>query len=221
MNAGGPDSEYFKPSQVSVNNGLRLTAVAGSNQPGYRWTSGVVSTYGKFQFRGGYIQVKAKMPSGDGMWPALWTLPGPSAPSRADNFEIDAFEGGFLRNGVSPDFNYAWHEENPGPTAGGVTGVGVDLTTGYHIYGLKWVPGESITWYLDGKQVGQITASQHQIATEPLELIIQLGVAKGSASYWHTAYDSATPSGSAMKVAEVQVWQAGTSAQARNVKLGR
>ena len=212
MIAGGFDSEYFEPSQVSVNNGLRLRAVAGSSQPGYQWTSGVVSTYGKFEFLGGYVQVKAKMPSGDGMWPALWTLPGPSAPSTTDNFEIDAFEGGFLGNGVSPDFNYAWHEENPGATGGGVTNTGVDLTGDYHIYGMKWVPGQSITWYLDGQQVGQITSTQHQIANEPLELIIQLAVANGSASYWHTAYDSTTPSGSTMNVAEVQVWQANTSA---------
>src|SRR5579863_228390 len=190
-NAGGYNAEYYEPSQVSVNNGLSLTAVRGSTQSGYQWTSGGVSTYGHFQFNGGYVQYKAKMTAGNGMWPALWMLPGPGGTNGDDN-EIDSFEGGALGNGVNPNNNYAWHLITPSGKLGNTTNVGTDVTAGYHIYGLAWVPGQSITWYFDGNQVGKITSAQLPIPNEPMELIIDLAVANSNAAGWHTVYASNT-----------------------------
>jgi len=202
----GNDAAYFEPSQVSVKNGLNLTATRVSSQPGYEWTSGVVSTYGKFEFEGGYVQIDARMPNGDGMWPGLWMLPGPGGTS-GDNFEIDQFEGSFLDGGANALEEYAWHLHTPGGTGGGGTNVNVDLSADYHVYGLNWVPGQSITWYLDGRQVGQVTSAEYPIPDEPMELILSLYVASSLASGWHQAYDALTPSPSVMAVAEVQVYQ--------------
>jgi Glycosyl hydrolases family 16 len=202
----GNSAAYFEPSQVSVNNALNLTAVRGSSQPGYAWTSGVLSTYGKFQFRGGYIQVAAKMPSGVGMWPGIWMLPGAGCTCTTDNAEIDNFEGGFLDGSLTPLDVYAWHLHT-GSWWGGQANVGVDLSAAYHVYGLKWVAGQSITWYLDGQQVGQITSAQATIPDEPMELILSLYVATSLTSGWHTPYGPSTPSPSRMSVADVQVYQ--------------
>lgn len=38
------------------------------------YTSGSIHTRGKVQFQYGRIEVRAKMPKGKGMWPAIWTL---------------------------------------------------------------------------------------------------------------------------------------------------
>ena len=38
--------------------------------------------------------------------------------------------------------------------------TGVDLTAGYHTYGLAWDPGQSLTWYLDGKEIAEITSAE-------------------------------------------------------------
>lgn len=203
----GNNAAYFEPSQVSVNSGLNLTAVRGSSQPGDEWTSGVLSTYGKFQFRGGYIQVAAKMPSGVGMWPGLWMLPGPGCTCKSDNFEIDQFEGGFLDGAVNTLDVFAWNLHQGAPDHGGNTHTGFDLSAAYHVYGLKWVAGQSITWYLDGQQVGQITSGQATIPDEPMELILSLYVGSSLTSRWHQAYGPSTPSRSRMSVAEVQVYQ--------------
>jgi beta-glucanase (GH16 family) len=201
----GNNAAYFEPSQVSVNNGLNLNAVSGSGQPGYEWTSGTLSTYGKFQFQGGYVQVEAKMPDGNGMWPGLWMLPGPGG-TGGDNSEIDQFEGNFLDGTVNPLGVYAWHLHTRGTQWGSDTNVGIDLSAAFHVYGMKWVPGQSITWYLDGQQVGQITSAQATIPDEPMELILSLYVASSLTSGWHQAYGPSTPSPSRMSVAEVQVY---------------
>jgi len=207
------DLDYDLPGGVSTGpGGLTITAtqdpvqgIANGSGFTFPWRSGAVTTYGKFAFTGGYVQIRAKMPAGDGMWPGLWLLPGPGSNS-GDNFELDMYEGGYTGNGVSANDNDAWHLHTPSGTLGGTTNVGVDLTAGYHIYGVNWVPGKSITWYLDGKEFAQLTSAQAQIPDEPMELIMNLQVANGATAGWHTLVDSSTPQSVQMNVAEVQVY---------------
>ena len=206
MNAGGFNAEYFSPGQVAVHNGLTLSAVRRSVHAGSTWTSGVVSTYGKFEFDGGFLQIKAKMPAGAGMWPGLWMLPGPGG-SGGDNYEIDMVEGNYLMRGASPNDVDAWHIHTPSSVAGGLTNTGKDLAAGYHVYGLKWVPGKSVTWYVDNKAVGSLTSAQITIPNEPMELILDLQVADNAASGWITAANASTPSPSTLQIAEVQVYR--------------
>jgi beta-glucanase (GH16 family) len=117
------------------------------------------------------------------------------------------FEGNYIANGVNPNDNDAWNLHTPSATFGGVTNAGTNLTSGYHIYGMNWVPGQSITWYLDGRPVGWLTSAETPIPNEPMELILDLQVANGTASAWRTADDASTPSPSTMEVAEVQVYR--------------
>ena len=212
--AGGGSSlgstylDYDLPSAVSVGpGGLDLHASAGSSQPGFGWTSGVVTTYGHFQFDGGYVQVRAKMPTANGNWPAIWMLPGPGANTSTDNFEIDLFEGGSTYPGAASG-TYAFHVHMNNTTQwGSAVQTGVNLADGYHTYGLDWVPGQSITWYFDGRQVAQVTSAQFTIPNEPMELILNNGIANGSTSAWHTTVDGSTGSSSDMLVSSVQIYQ--------------
>jgi hypothetical protein len=48
-------------------------------------------------------------------------------------------------------------QQDPGAGAGnrqgdlrGVTNVGTNLTSGFNAYGIDWVPGKSITYFLNG-----------------------------------------------------------------------
>lgn len=206
------DAEYDVPSQVSVSNGLSLQASAqpingilGGSTATYPWRSGVVSSYNKFQFTGGYLQVTAKMPVGDGMWPGLWLLPGPGG-TGGDNFEIDLFEGGYTGSGPASQA-FAWHLHTPAGTMGGTAGTGVDLGSGYHTYGLDWVPGQSISWYLDGRLIGRLTSAQLPIPTEPMELIMDLQVANQATAGWHTVPGSSTPAQNVMSIQNIEVYQ--------------
>ncbi|MER9651709.1 family 16 glycosylhydrolase [Mesorhizobium sp. M0199] len=208
------NAEYDMPSQVSVSNGqLGLTAiqqpvngVAQGSAQTFPVTSGAVSSYGNFEFDGGYLQISMKAPSGDGAWPGLWLMPGQGAGSSGDNFEIDMQEGGFTGSGpANQAFSYHLHGQSG--VVGGVVDSGVDLTAGFHTYGINWDPGQSITWYLDGKQMAQVTSAQAPIPNEPMELIMSNAVGNSNAAGWHTALDSSTPSSMQMQVDEVQLYQ--------------
>ncbi|MER8527674.1 MULTISPECIES: family 16 glycosylhydrolase [unclassified Mesorhizobium] len=207
-------ADYDVPSQVSVSNGaLDLTAIkqpiSGINQgttQTYPVTSGAVSSYGNFEFNGGYLQISMKAPSGDGAWPALWLLPGHGAGSSGDNFEIDMQEGGFTGSGPA-DQMFSWHLHSPSGWVGNSIDTGTDLTAGFHTYGINWVPGQSITWYLDGHQMAQVTSAQAPIPDEPMELIMNNGVANSNVTGWHTALDGSTPSSMQMQVDQIQLYQ--------------
>lgn len=161
---GVNDADYFMPSQTSVSSGLTLTAVqsrvVGVNSINgqqstqtFPVTSGVVDSYGKFEFEGGYLQISMKEPAGDGSWPSLWLLPGQGAGNVGSNFEVDIQEGGYTDGTANPDDVMAYHLHTPSGTFGGVANTGVNLTSGYNTYGLDWDPGQSLTWYLNGKEI--------------------------------------------------------------------
>ena len=208
------DSEYDMPSQVSVNNGtLALTATQKSVVGDIRGsavtfpvTSGVVSSYGNFEFTGGYLQISMKAPSGDGAWPSLWLLPGKSAGNSGDNFEIDMQEGGYKGSGPANQA-FAAHLHTASGTFGKQIDSGIDLTAGFNTYGIDWVPGKSITWYLNGKEMAQVTSAQMPIPTEPMELILDNQIANSNTSGWHTTLDSSTPASTQMLINGVQLYQ--------------
>ena len=159
---GSDDLAMYAPSQVSVDNGLTLAAQRNTNQyaGAYPWLSGVVTTEGKFTLPTGgwYVQVKAKMPDQTrGMWPAIWFLCGPSCSH--DN-ELDGYEGGWLMS--SP--NQIMHSDyfaNQGQQQNAYN-VGADVSAGYHVYGFRFIPGQSITAFFDGRQVWQVQASSRR-----------------------------------------------------------
>ena len=198
--------DYDEPSAVSVNGGLNLTATPGSSTSGFSWTSGVVTTYGHFQFDGGYVQAVAKLPTANGDWPAIWMLPGPGASTTTDNFEVDLVEAG-MTAGFPAAQNLSYHLHEQPSQWGGNFNTGVDLSSGFHTYGLDWVPGQSITWYFDGQQVAQVTSAQFPIPNEPMELIINNGMANAQTSGWHTQVDGTTGSSSDLVVRSIQVYQ--------------
>ncbi len=205
---GGPGNQIamFGPSQVSVNNGLTLTAQKNTNQfaSNYPWISGVINTEGKFTLPTGgwYVQVKAQMPDqSQGMWPGIWFMPGPSG---TPTNELDGYEGGFTSGSINP--NTLMHSDyfaNQGQQQNLYT---VPNVNNYNVYGIEYIPGQSIKVFVNGTQMYQVTASSSvTITSEPYEILIDLEVASNTASGFRTITNANTPT-SSMKVAEVQAY---------------
>lgn len=215
---GTYDADYDEPYEISVDDGLTLNAVqqsvVGENyvdgqlvRQTFPVTAGVVDTYGKMEFDGGYLQISMQQPGGDGSWPSLWLLPGAGAGAVGDNFEIDIQEGGYTDGAANPDDVMAYHLHTSAGTFGGEINTGINLAGAYNTYAIDWIPGQSITWFLNGVAVAEITSAQAPIPNEPMELIMSNQVATSAASSWRTSLDGSTPQSMPMEIGDVQLYQ--------------
>jgi hypothetical protein len=194
------NSEYGDPAQVSVNYGLKLKAEPSSLFAGesnglqyYTWKAGYLRTVDQNFFSGGYIQILAKQPdSSAGMWPALWFLNGGG--------EIDLQEGGNTGAG-GPNRNMSSNLHAAGNSQTTVD-TGFDLSAGYHIYGIEYIPGVSIKTYLDGVLIATFTSN---VPTGAYELIMVNTIANSNASSFHSVVSGTTPADQ-FDIAEVQMY---------------
>lgn len=132
------------------------------------FTSGKVSTKGLFTLTYGRIEVRAKNPTGQGTWPAIWMLPakdlyGPWPGSG----EIDIMEAvnlgvacGSCMGGVENQIYGTIHYGSNMHHYGGLFQQKVFMlpkgTEGdWHTYRVDWNPDE-IVWYVDGKDYSHV-----------------------------------------------------------------
>ena len=131
------------PENLSLNNGnliirARKDNPFNPNQPGY--TSARINTRDKIELQYGYVEIKAKLPSGNGTWPAIWMLS-----EKIDSIwwpqcgEIDIMEH------VGHNPNYVFFSIHNGAVSGNVGGTdqqgmyyAENIEGIYHTYALDW-----------------------------------------------------------------------------------
>lgn len=128
---------------------IRTHLIERSDQKIYR--SARLKTKGKLDFTYGRVEVRAKLPAGRGLWPAIWMLASQETYGGQfwpDNGEIDIME----YVGYEPDVVHATiHTKARNHMRG--TQVGEQITVpsveeAFHIYTLEWEPDE-LNVYLD------------------------------------------------------------------------
>lgn len=146
---------------------------------GYAYTSGAITTEYTFWQTYGYFEMRARMPSGTGFWPAFWLLP------KAETWppELDIFEG----SGARPNSIHV-NVIQPDKSAGGWIDQAIDTTDGFHVYGCEWTK-DYIRFYIDGQLLREITGHNlHQ------DMYILANMALGSSNpNWIPNPDSTTP----------------------------
>src|SRR5260221_3096137 len=107
------------------------------------YISGILTTQGWFSQKYGYFEIRAKIPIGNGVWPAFWML----ADDGGWPPELDVLEGRGQRIG---DMAMTTHWRDP--KTGLVQSCGVDFlvptaSTDFHDYGVLWAP-ERIVYFI-------------------------------------------------------------------------
>jgi hypothetical protein len=146
---GNNEAQFYTNSteNVTVTGGnLRITAKAQS-QSGSSYTSSRLKSENKFEFTYGKIEFRAKMPTGGGTWPALWTLGQDYATNTWPACgEIDVME----HRGNTPNVIHGTcHYPAVSPGAGNTNSTTItNASTEFHIYKAIWTP-TSIKFYVD------------------------------------------------------------------------
>ena len=113
------------------------------------YTSGKVTGQNKTDFTYGKVVVSAKVPEGQGLWPAIWMMP------KDESYygqwpkcgEIDIME--VLGNNVSTAYGTLHYGEPHGEKQGTWNLTGQTYADSFHEFSVEWEPGE-MRWYIDG-----------------------------------------------------------------------
>lgn len=150
---------------VHIDSGyLHITALKPS---GSSYTSGRITTKGKKEFTYGRVDIRAKLPEGQGMWPALWMLGSNiSTAGWPKCGEIDIME----LLGQSPSMVHGtahWDSNGHQSRTGDFSLTAGKFSAGFHIFSLVWTP-DALKWYVDNQQYFYL--SRTDISTFPFDL---------------------------------------------------
>jgi beta-glucanase (GH16 family) len=71
---GNQELEYYRSQNATVSGGMLLIQAKKENYRGSNYTSARLKTQGKREFQYGRFEARLKLPYGQGIWPAFWTL---------------------------------------------------------------------------------------------------------------------------------------------------
>lgn len=173
VEVGGNGLIYKKASNVKVEKGkCVLTLLRDTSVSGYQYTGTSITTAHKFSFQYGRLEFRAKLPYGQGVWPALWTM-GDYYLTTNDELgwprcgEIDVMElvgaGGadgkdVYRENKKVTGNLHWgvnRENHQGSYSYHFLADGA-AANNYHLYAVEW-DEDAIVWYVDNIETHRVT----------------------------------------------------------------
>lgn len=162
----GNRSQHYKPENVEVSESNLKLHIKKERSQGFPYTSGAITTKGKVVFKYGKLEVRAKLPAGKGLLPAiwLWNNQGKEFPE-IDMVEVLGQQPGQLWNTIHYEVNGIYGKDY------NLSNL-PDMTTDYHTYGIEWNP-EKITFFVDGIA---IYTSTTYVPKEDMYLFINTGV---------------------------------------------
>lgn len=214
-----------KARGASLPEALRTAANPGTTVT-RAFTSAKLVTKGKAAWRYGRIEVRAKLPQGQGAWPAIWMLPEEDRYGTwAASGEIDILEavnlgvpcatcpggrestilGTLHFGGVWPNNKHKGEEVAYPPVLDG----------GWHTFAVDWQPGR-IDWFVDGKPYATRVAAEWSTTgsgdanapfDRPFHLILNLAIGGKLAETRGLGGIAAAGYPRRMAVDWVRVWQ--------------
>ena len=181
------EEQYYTDDAFEFNNGILSIVGEKASEPiqaegdtewlltqlgkdtSFDYTSGMLSGHDKVAFTSGYMEISAKVPSGQGLWPAFWMLPSSGEwPSEIDIMEIL----GDQTDVAYQTLHYQDATEDDGHGAVGGYVSGIDFSEGFHTFAAEW-NSDTITWFIDDKEVFTV---ENNVPNEPMYLLANLAI---------------------------------------------
>lgn len=199
--------QYYKLENTTVRNGYLIITAKEENAGGKKYTSSRLTTQNKRAFRYGRVDIRALMPRGQGLFPALWMLGASHGTVRWPKCgEIDIMEtiGGGGRDNVCYGTlhwdrgGHVYLGDHLGLPAGRLLG------DEFHVFSIIWTPQE-IRWYLDDVRYCVMDITPAEMGAFQKEFFFLFNVALGGA--WAKAPDATTVFPQRMVVDYIRVFQ--------------
>lgn len=159
-------NQTWSPSNVWVSGGVLHLVTTKTPSGGRPYTSGAVTTIDRFSFMYGRVDIRAKLPTTHGLWPAAWLLPTEGTGPWYSPYEIDMIEA-WGSQPTTVHFFFHWRTGQHGCEANGPV-----YSADYHIYTLIWTP-TLVEWQVDGVTHCKAT---NNIPATPMYLILSAAI---------------------------------------------
>lgn len=188
-------ARYERVTGPALPEHLRRTSATPEAEATRDISSARLSTKGKASWRYGKVEVRAKLPQGQGTWPAIWMLPEKDRyGSWAASGEIDILEAvnlgvpcakcpGGRENTILGTLHFGGKWPN-NQHKGEEVAMPAVLDDGFHTYAIEWQP-DRIAWLFDGKVYAVRTADEWSTTgsktrgapfDQPFHLILNLAI---------------------------------------------
>jgi beta-glucanase (GH16 family) len=215
---GNNERQYYtaRSENSRIENGVLI--IEARNQPytppgavnPMTYTSARMRTINKGDWKYGRFEIRAKLPEGQGIWPAIWMLPtdevygGWAASGEIDIMELvghepDTVHGTLHYGGAWPNNKYS------GKSYTLDSGKFIDQ---FHVFTMEWEEGE-IRWYLDGNHYqtqNQWNTTGHQFPA-PFDQRFHLIMNVAVGGNWPGPPDSSTVFPQRLEVDYVRVYR--------------
>lgn len=206
---GNQELEFYKKENTSLQEGNLIITAKKENAGSKSYTSSRLITKGKKSFTYGRIDIRAKLPKGQGMWPALWML--------GENItevgwpkcgEIDIMEmigGSKFDQDATVHGTVHWDNNGSYANYGGNTKLPFGIFNDeFHVFSIIW-DNEKIVWLLDNVQYHVIDIRPAGLDEFHKPFYFILNVAVGGT--WPGSPDASTVFPQEMKVDYIRVFQ--------------
>jgi beta-glucanase (GH16 family) len=179
----GEGQWYVRDYYQVADSRLRIVAdrCAVPPETGQEYCSGLISTHDSFAQEYGYFEIRARVPYGQGLWPAFWMLPLDGSSGEIDVFEILGHDPTTVHMNV----HYVNEQGEEQSRSGSFSGP--DFSLDYHTFAVDWTP-EAMVWYIDGVERHWVERDV-AIPSGPYYLIANLAVGGD----WPGYPDATTP----------------------------
>ncbi|QRV77885.1 glycoside hydrolase family 16 protein [Ceratobasidium sp. AG-Ba] len=149
--------EWYDPSQVTTTGGSLKITLDSHKEHDMNYTGGMLSTWNKFCFTGGYIEANVSLPGSSktyGLWPAVWTM------------------GNLGRAGYGASLEGTWpytYDSCDVGTLANQTDPRTGLPEAAHVGGVDSVKGEMS--YLPGQRLSACTCSSESDGKDGQQMV--------------------------------------------------
>lgn len=204
---GNNELQYYREENTSIVEGHLVIEAKKETFGGRNYTSSRLTTQNKLDFQYGRVDIRAALPQGQGIWPALWML--------GSNFEtvswpacgeIDIMEmiGGGSGRDDTTHGTVHWDQNGHADFGGSKklsSGIFYDE---FHVFSIEWTSQE-IRWFLDDQQFHTISTTPEALSEFRNDFFFIFNVAVGG--NWPGSPDNNTVFPQRMVVDYVRVFQ--------------
>jgi beta-glucanase (GH16 family) len=206
---GNNELEYYRPENTLVQDGYLIIEAKKQSFGGREYTSSRILTKGKRQFKYGRIDIRAAVPEGQGIWPALWMLGanidqvGWPATGEIDIMELVGHQPDRVHGTVHFGNSAGQHQQ---VSSSKFLPGGAKYSQEFHVFSLNWEE-DQIQFLVDNEVFQTITPASLNGAPYPFNknFFFIFNVAVGG--NWPGSPDNTTPFPQRMIVDYVRVFQ--------------